>query len=121
MFCKFCGANIDDNSRFCAQCGSKLDSDNQRSSAPQTYRVTIFRESQFYVINPPVNILIDEKIRRSIENGGTLELDMEPGRHIFEFSQSLRKRTLQINVDHNIGITVKWNRFTGALIAQQDY
>lgn len=25
MFCKFCGAEIDDNSTFCPKCGNKLD------------------------------------------------------------------------------------------------
>ena len=35
MFCKYCGAQLKDNSKFCASCGAKLESD---SSSARTVR-----------------------------------------------------------------------------------
>lgn len=35
MFCKYCGAQLKDNSKFCASCGAKLGSDSASAKAPQ--------------------------------------------------------------------------------------
>lgn len=32
MYCKYCGTQIDDNSRYCPQCGKKLNEDTETNT-----------------------------------------------------------------------------------------
>lgn len=116
MFCSNCGSQLSDESLFCSKCGKPTKNNIHTLESSTKHKVTIFRESQIYLVNPPVNISINNKMDRSIENGGSVELELEEGRYKFEFSMSFRKKTIDVNVNKDIQLTVKWNRFTGALV-----
>lgn len=112
MFCKFCGHELSDGSAFCSACGKKL------VDAPKsdTVKITFFRVSQMFVINPPININIDGQKMLSIANGETLVLEMDKGPHNVVFSQGFRKRVLDFTASEDKCYTIKWDRITGSLI-----
>lgn len=116
MFCNFCGTQNPDNSNFCSQCGKQFSSLVAQSNTPQPkYAVEIFRESQAFLLNPPINITIDGKTNRSISNGETLTINLNSGLHQLTFSQSIRKKNIEIDLNKNIYIALKWNRLTGSI------
>lgn len=85
------------------------------------YTVEIFRESQMFLLNPPINLSISgisETKKLSISNGETIIIQLLAGTYEFTFSQSMRKRILTIDLHDDIHIDVKWNRVTGSLIAE---
>ena len=126
MYCNKCGALNPDGSAFCSTCGAKLIPPSQYNASsihrqPQsswTHTVTIYRESQLFLINPPMNILIDGHDHRSIGNGETLSLDLPAGPHSIQFYMGARRRDLDITLINDIVISVKWSRGTGAIKAE---
>ena len=116
MFCSNCGTQLSDESLFCSKCGKPAKENGNIFENSTKHKVTIFRESQMYLVNPPVNISINNKMNRSIENGGTMELELEEGQYKFEFSMSFRKKAIDLKVNKDIQLTVKWSKLTGALV-----
>ena len=73
-----------------------------------------------FLVNPPINLSIvgDSTAKKiSIANGETVKLHLSPTTYEFTFSQSMRKRTLVVDLQSDIHIDVKWNRITGAIEA----
>lgn len=123
MFCNNCGSQNPDGSKFCSNCGKTLlqQSAGANENASQMYTVEIFRESQMFLLNPPINLSISgisETKKLSIPNGETIIIQLLAGTYEFTFSQSMRKRILTIDLHDDIHIDVKWNRVTGSLIAE---
>jgi hypothetical protein len=114
MYCPFCGEQAPEESLFCCKCGKAL---NEKSAPQDGCRVTIFRKSQMYVLNPPVNVCIDGERLLSVANGATEELELSKGNHTFDFSSSLRKKSLNLNIEKDTTIMLEWNRLTGSLVA----
>lgn len=118
MFCNYCGTKNPDDGSFCSKCGKSLvgriTEVSSNNSTPM-HTVEIFRESQMFVINPPINISINGKKNLSIANGENVTLQLDDGHYEFVFSQSFRKKALSINLTQNIHINLKWNRITGSL------
>lgn len=117
--CPECGKQISDKVKACPHCGYPFEEQqtSPNDSAIKKHKVTIFRESQMYLLNPPINISINGVKRLSIANGQTLEIDLEEGDYTFEFSCSFRSREINLKLLADTQITLKWNRFTGALMA----
>ncbi len=121
MYCNNCGAKNPDNSKFCSACGTKLytqDEPQALSNSNQLFTVEIFRESQMFLINPPINLSVvgeSEKKTVSIANGETVQIDLPLGTYEFTFFQSVRKKVLKINLNQNVHIDLKWNRLTGKI------
>lgn len=119
MFCRHCGVEISDDSSFCSKCGKSV-SGNQNLDTVSVikHKVTLFRTSQTYLLNPPINISINGVADSSIENGGNKEFELDQGHYIFEFSASVRKAKIEVNLDRDVQITLSWNRLTGSLVAK---
>lgn len=118
MFCNHCGQKNPDDGNFCSKCGKPLNcSEAQNIKSSNTYTVTVFRESQTYLINPPINVIIDDIESYSVNNGGTLKVQLAEGKHNILFFQSLRKRNVSVDLTNDISITLKWNRITGSIEA----
>lgn len=116
MFCNYCGKSNPDDSKFCSGCGKIIVGDSEPVICEeQMHTVDIFRDSQAYLINPPINILIDNETRCSIANGASLQLKLQGGEHSITFSQSARKKTIKFDLTKDTSIRVKWNRITGAI------
>jgi hypothetical protein len=117
-----CGFQLPDGSAFCSKCGAPTGGQAPGFQAaggavPKTHRVTIFRESQMFLINPPVNVSINGVKSMSVENGQRLELNLPEGQYRFDFTLHVRSRAVDVFVNRDILITLKWDRITGALKA----
>lgn len=122
MFCNYCGTSNPDDSNFCSKCGKALNkqcSTGSPATTEEIYTVEIFRVSQMYLLNPGINISVDGDERLSIDNGKSVKLRLPRGKHIIIFSALSRKKEIEINLDRDTLITLKWNRLTGAIEAVQ--
>lgn len=123
MYCNYCGKENPEGSKFCCECGKPVLANNsavQTITKNKTHKLTIFRESQMFVsfMNPAVNITINKNKKLSIDNGQTIELELEEGNYEINFELSVRKRTVNIDLNKDMNVKLKWNRFTGALVAE---
>ena len=64
MFCKYCGAIIDNDSLFCASCGTKLNADNSKNIANDAIWEDISDEDDGSTPLPPVPVIMDNPIYR---------------------------------------------------------
>ena len=112
MFCNYCGAQVPDDSIFCNKCGKRLVLESHIKSKTNMHTVKITRESQAFLVNPSVNISINGKEYLSIEDGKTIDLQLEEGKYEFIFYQSIKKKdkVISISLDEDIHIYVRWNR-----------
>ena len=122
MFCSRCGTEIPAQSRFCPNCGQPVNPTVTRSAAPNNtgvYTLTINRENQWFAVNPPVNIVIDQNTQYQLENGATIRIPIAAGMHNIAFSASIRNKVLNINVAGNVTLNMRWNRITGSLVVKE--
>lgn len=120
MYCNKCGAQNPDNSNFCSACGARINTQqaNTQKVSEELYTLEIFRESQMFLVNPPINISIESAFDTktlSINNGQNIRFSMPPGAYKVTFFQGFRKHVISINLNKNIHIKLKWNRLTGAI------
>ena len=101
MFCYKCGKEIPDNSLFCSFCGSKLPMGNT-----------------VYLINPPIKAVIDNKIRLSVENGRSEQVQLTPGAHHIELSASMRTTVVDLDLQKDSVLTIGFNRLSGKITAK---
>lgn len=115
MFCSNCGTKVTDDAKFCVNCGQKLTpvSIEEKSGARLTLRIV--RAKQWYAVNPPIQIIIDERQNYSVENGKYIDIPVLAGRHYVLFSCAMRKKSLDINITQNTALYVKFNRVTGGI------
>lgn len=120
MFCYKCGKEIPDNSLFCSFCGSKLPMGNtaEATSTPDMFTLTIDRSSQVYLINPPIKAVIDNKIRLSVENGRSEQVQLTPGAHHIELSASMRTTVVDLDLQKDSVLTIGFNRLSGKITAK---
>lgn len=118
MFCTKCGYEILGNVMFCPKCGqeiSQLDSNTMEEAMARTYTLSIKRAEQWYLVNPPVKIVLDGETEYKIDSGEILNIPVSSGSHNIVFSSSIRKKIVDINVVGNVNLNLKWNRITGNL------
>lgn len=120
MYCNQCGKQIPDNSRFCSFCGAKIPAGNAvgGTSEPEVFTLTIDRASQVYLINPPVKVVIDGTVRLSVENGRSEQVQLKPGAHHIELSASMRKTTVDLDLQKDTVLMIGFNRLSGKLVAE---
>ena len=120
MFCRKCGNQIPDDSLFCQFCGTATAQDAAPNSGntDKKYTLTFDRQSQIYVLNPPVKITIDESIRLTVENGHCESVELAPGQHKISLQSSVRSTMLDIDLQRNSVVEISWNRLTGKLVTK---
>ena len=120
MFCNKCGTQNPDGSNFCSSCGIAFPSYQQSPIDAPLYTIEIFRESQIFLVNPPINLTIlwdgGEK-KLSIANGQSIQLQFPEIFYTLTFSQSFRKCTVDVYLNRNVHIDLRWNRASGAIEA----
>lgn len=115
MFCNHCGTQLPDHSAFCNACGQPVG--GIAPTADNTHTLTITRESQVYLINPPIQITIDGTIRLSIDNGHIETVQLDEGAHQIEFVCSIRSKKIAVTMNEDKLVTIKFSRMTGAIVA----
>lgn len=120
MYCYKCGAQIPDNSNYCSHCGTKVTDIAQAKSTSDKFNISFDRCSQVYLINPPIKIVIDDKIRLSVDNGKTCSTQLVAGKHHIVFSASFRSTEIEIDLQKDTVINLSFSRLSGKLIAEID-
>lgn len=121
MFCRFCGNQILADSAFCSKCGKPVMQDTESTIENVTlpkFKIILFREAQMYLVNPPINIAVNGNMNTSISNGETKDLMLEQGHYTLEFSSSMRKSKIEVDLTKNIQINLTWSRLTGGIVAK---
>ena len=96
---------------------SRRETENIRCS---TFMVTICHRSGLFPLwKPPIKVLIDHRIRHSIENGQILSGRLSFGYHVIQFSQwGLFKRKIEFELNRDMSIEVKYNCWRGGIDAK---
>ena len=121
MFCNQCGSELLPGAAFCARCGHPVEAAPANSAeAPQSLpcTVTFTREKQWFAVNPAVRIVVDDRDEYLIENGQTLRVSMAQGTHNIAFRCGIRNKVIDLTVQRDLALTLRWNRVTGSLIVQ---
>ncbi len=118
MFCNHCGNEILPGASFCSKCGNpvNLAEDCSTSTAPIVYTVTLSRENQWFAINPKVKIIVDDQNEYKIDNGEVLRIPMTLGKHSVVFQCGIRNKVIDLDVQQDLALHLKWNRITGSLM-----
>lgn len=122
MFCNQCGTELTPGAAFCLKCGNPVATieagpaaTQQAQAQAQVHTVTFIRAKQWYAINPAVKILVDEKDEYRIDNGQTIRVAMTPGTHNVIFKCGIRNKVIDLTVQQDLTLNLKWNRVTGSL------
>lgn len=116
MFCIYCGAKVADNAIFCMNCGKNIRNVSRENREENAVLILkIVRAEQWYVINPPIQIIVDGGKKYFIENGSSINISIMEGRHKILFSCAMRKKSVDINIVKNTALYVKFNRITGGI------
>ena len=121
MFCNQCGNELGPGVSFCPKCGhpvSAVPRAEANDSKAQRLTVTFFREKQWFAINPGVTIVVDDGDVYQIDNGQTLNVPMAPGTHNIVFKCGIRNKVIDLTVQQDLKLRLKWNRITGSLIVE---
>ena len=118
MFCNQCGLQYGENAKYCSSCGVPISTTVVSQVSPpinsDIVKLTLFRESQLYLVNPPINIVLDGE-RYSISNGEKKELALPKGSYQLSLSIGIRKKSYDVILDTNTTIIIKMNRLTGSI------
>ena len=116
MFCSMCGEELPNNALFCHKCGAKQNFSTETGSG--TVKLILDRASQIYLLNPPIKATINGTIFASVENGHTETIEVEPGPCVLELSASIRKTTLEFDLQKDTRVEIGFNRISGKITAK---
>ncbi len=108
-FCVHCGNQMQDSNEICMNCGC-------RSSSKLT--LTIYREKQWFLVNPPIDVTIvgnGESKELSIKKKETVNIELPAGIYTVYAKGGIRKANVEINLDKNRTLRLGWNRVSGQL------
>ena len=133
MFCNQCGNEIAPGAAFCNRCGSPVAAFSTDSAAAQAFSadpaqafgaaaqgftVTFEREKQWYAVNPAIKIIVDDRDEYRIDNGKTIRVPMAPGTHSVVFKCGIRNKVIELTVQQDLTLHLRWNRITGSLVVK---
>ena len=118
MFCNKCGTELVPGAAFCLKCGQPVAPTAEGVSA-HAFVVTFIRESQWFAVNPGVKIVVDDQNEYRIDNGQTLRIPMTPGTHNVVFKCGIRNKIIDLDVQRDLELHLKWNRVTGSLTVKE--
>lgn len=113
MFCSKCGNLLTDEAKFCPRCGQAVS--RVANNSAETYMLAIVRENQFFLVNPSIKIHIDGGQEYKLDNGQKLNIPVTAGEHKISFSCGIRNKVLDVSVNDDFVLNVKWDRITGSL------
>ena len=79
------------------------------------YTLTVVKVKEKFAINVPIKIVIDKTKEYVINDGETINIAITRGKHNLAFSGSIRNKIIDIDMQSNTTLKVKWDRVTGEL------
>lgn len=121
MFCNQCGSELTPGAAFCAKCGHPVSAPSDAAGAQpdaRAFTVTFTRQGQWFAVNPAVKIVVDERDEYRIDNAQSLRVPMTPGTHSVVFKCGIRNKVIELTVQQDLELHLKWNRITGSLVVK---
>ena len=108
-FCSHCGNQIADNVEICMNCGCLV---------KNKHTITFKRDSQWFLVNPPINVDItgegcNETL--AIKNGATDTISLPSGKYNLHFYSSIRTVDCALDLNKDTAYHLGWNRASGKL------
>lgn len=117
MICNKCGKEIDNDSKFCQNCGNQLKTDIQQEQQEIVInqgKVVIHSYTGFYIINPPVKIYIGDTLITKLDKGKTFEYPISQTITL-TFKCSIRSTEVTVKPNTITDIYLEFDKNTGIL------
>lgn len=105
ILCPECGGSVSDKAPNCIKCGYPLQNES---------KVIIYGYTQWFLINPKVEVIVNGQLAGDIGNYGTLEIPINES-SLIEFKCGFRKNEIRVEAGKITEIKITWNRVTGSL------
>lgn len=119
MFCNQCGNELKPGTAFCPKCGHPVNAASSNGAAAggaNQFTVTFTRENQWFAINPAIKIVVDDRDEYHVDNGKSIRVPMAEGIHNVVFKCGIRNKVIDLTVQRDLELHLKWNRITGSLM-----
>ena len=123
MNCPYCGQQLLQGAHFCTRCGKQIEGSMSQMqpvmaqpSAAQPITLKITRADQWFLINPPIKVLIDDTWRCQVQNAESIIVsNLNPGTHRFRFTITCRTRDICVDLQRDGEMFLEMNRITGEI------
>lgn len=108
-FCSHCGKEVNDSAEICMNCGCMVE---------DKFTLTFKRESQWFLINPPMDIRVigeNSNHELSVDSGEKVSIKLKAGTYNIHISSSIRTNDSIISLNKNVTYRLAWNRFSGKI------
>ena len=90
--------------------------DQMQPAMTQPINLKITRADQWFLVNPPIKVLIDNTWRCQVENAESIIVsNLNPGIHRFRFTITCRTRDVCVNLQRDGEMFIEMNRITGEI------
>lgn len=120
-----CRNKVDDGMLFCDKCGTRLGVEIQEAKMPAPTRnlckLTIRRESQFFLVDMTIKVKMDGKNEMAqILSNDYQTYSVAPGKHNIVLECMWRVTEVDVDVQNDTTLSVKFNRITGTIDVKSD-
>jgi len=81
-------------------------------------KIEVAREKQKFIVNPAIEIFIDDVKKAEIKNNETVIVEVEKGRHNLSFRYSFRRTDINADFTQDAGVKIRFNRLSGEIEAK---
>lgn len=102
MFCKKCGKEISDSSKYCPNCGQKVnDVVSDTNGEQKNVKLVLHRRKSCYGAAVSIKVFIDGNLVGSVKSNGTATVNVAPGNHeiVFDMWTATNKEILTVPAD----------------------
>jgi TM2 domain-containing membrane protein YozV len=83
-----------------------------------TVKIAVHREKQAFLVNPPVEIFLDEVKKAEVRNNETVFIEAEQGQHNLSFKYSFRRAFINADFTQDANVNIRFNRGSGEIEAK---
>ncbi len=105
-YCHNCGKELFDEAVFCPDCKYSFRND---------YSLKIIYEDDVFLYKAKITVVIDNTNKHILKMGDDLVVTLLEGKHSVFVKMGFRKKTCNINLQHDVVLKVEVNRVTGGV------
>ncbi len=78
-------------------------------------KITITRKKQRFVINPAIEIFVDDVKKAEVKNNNTVVIEVDKGKHNLSFRLSFRRTDINADFTQDTNVNLWFNRVSGEI------